>query len=415
MSDVKVSVFASTDVGMQRTGNEDAFMVSDLTTGDMSTGETATRAEANTHPVGERGSLLVVSDGMGGAAAGEIASELAVTTIRESLMESPADLEVPLRLRIATEVANERIWNHSQENPELSGMGATVTAALVHGSIVYIAQVGDSRAYLVRGDQIKQVTKDQSLVQMLIDSGAILPEQAASVPQNVIMQALGTQPTVKVAMTTVQLYRNDCLLICSDGLSNKIDAHEMKVTIEQKQDLSAAGRWLIDTANERGGEDNITVVIARFDGEALTSANGAQSITASFNTLNQDYQPENAGKMPTSMPDPGATAMLQAPEGFESEPEDQAASIADDTPSVVAQEYTPIASQEFAPIAAQELAPAEQERPRKKSYAAVWIAALISLILIAATLYFFYNQYWKTNTQPQNADEPASSEPPSQQ
>ena len=414
MSDVKVSVFASTDVGMQRTGNEDAFMVSDLTTGDMSTGETATRAEANTYPVGERGSLLIVSDGMGGALSGEIASELAVTTIRESLMESPADLETHLRLRIATEVANERIWNHAQDNPELChGMGATVTAALVHGSIVYIAQVGDSRAYLVRGDQIKQITKDQSLVQMLIDSGAILPEQAASVPQNVIMQALGTQPTVKVAMTTVQLYRNDCLLLCSDGLSNKIDAHEMKVTIDEKQDLSAAGRWLIDTANERGGEDNITVVIARFDGEALTSANGAQSITGSFNTLNQDYQPENAGKVPTSMPDPGATAMLTAPEGFEPEPEDQDTSISDDTPSVVAQEFTPIASQEFAPIAAQELA--EQERPRKKSYAAVWIAALISLILIAATLYFFYNQYWKANTQPQNADEPAASEPSSQQ
>src|ERR1044072_892583 len=103
MSDVKVSVFASTDVGMQRTGNEDAFMVSDLTTGDMSTGETATRAEANTYPVGERGSLLIVSDGMGGALSGEIASELAVTTIRESLMESPADLETHLRLRIATE------------------------------------------------------------------------------------------------------------------------------------------------------------------------------------------------------------------------------------------------------------------------------------------------------------------------
>src|SRR6185369_1109440 len=120
----------------------------------------------------------------------------------------------------------------------------------------YVAQVGDSRAYLIRRDQIKQLTKDQSLVQMLVDSGAITAEQMDSVPQNVIMQALGTQPTVKVAMTAVQLCRNDCLLLCSDGLSNKIDPHEMKVTVDQKKDLSAACRWLIETANERGGEDN---------------------------------------------------------------------------------------------------------------------------------------------------------------
>ncbi|HKP85176.1 MAG TPA: Stp1/IreP family PP2C-type Ser/Thr phosphatase [Blastocatellia bacterium] len=393
MSDVKVSVFGSTDVGMQRTGNEDAFMVADLTTGDAATG-----SEANSHDVGERGSLMVVSDGMGGAAAGEIASELAVTTIRESLMESPSDLDVAARLRIATEVANERIWNHSQENPELSGMGATVTAALVHGPVVYVAQVGDSRAYLVRGSQIKQITKDQSLAQMLIDSGAILPEQAASVPQNVIMQALGTQPTVKVAMTTVQLCRNDCLLLCSDGLSNKIDPHEMKVTVEQKKDLTAACRWLIETANERGGEDNITVVIARFDGEALGSANEVKSITASFATLNQDYLPENAGNMATSMPDPGATSMLKAPEGFELEPADSAPAFAE--------EFTP---------AAQEFAPAEQAPPPKRSYAVIWLAALISSALVAATLYFFYTHYWKATAEPQGGDQPENSEPASQE
>ncbi|HKS40360.1 MAG TPA: protein phosphatase 2C domain-containing protein, partial [Blastocatellia bacterium] len=116
MSEIKVSVFGSTDVGMQRTGNEDAFLVADLTAGAAAAG-----TEANTHSVGERGSLLVVSDGMGGAAAGEIASELAVTTIHESLMECPSDLDIPIRLRIATEVANERIWNHAQENPNFSG------------------------------------------------------------------------------------------------------------------------------------------------------------------------------------------------------------------------------------------------------------------------------------------------------
>src|ERR671926_418162 len=223
MSNIQVSVYAGTDIGMHRSGNEDAFLVADLTSGMIGLGP-----EMSTHPLGERGSLLVVSDGMGGAAAGEVASELAVTTIRESLMESPPDLDTAARLRAATETANERIWNEAQANPELNGMGATVTAVIAQSALVYIAQVGDSRAYLIRGRQIKQLTKDQSFAQMLIDAGAIQPEQAASIPQNVIMQALGTQPVVKVAMTTIRLYRNDCLLLCSDGLSNKLGPNELK-------------------------------------------------------------------------------------------------------------------------------------------------------------------------------------------
>src|SRR5215213_2529894 len=190
MDEVLVSIFASTDVGMQRAGNEDSFLVSGLNTGEADPG-----SEMRPHELGERGSMMVVSDGMGGAVAGEIASELAVKTIREALCDLPLELSLDERLVKATELANTRIWEHAQENPELSGMGATVTAVLVHSGRAYIAQVGDSRAYLVRGDQIKQLTKDQSLAQMLLDSGAIRPEQAASVPQNVIMQALGTQPT----------------------------------------------------------------------------------------------------------------------------------------------------------------------------------------------------------------------------
>ena len=161
--------------------------------------------DISAHQVGERGSLMIVSDGMGGAAAGEVASEMAVATICDSLMSEPPQAEGAGRLRAATETANQRIWDHSQENLELSGMGATVTAALVQGTSAYIAQVGDSRAYLVREGRIKQLTKDQSLAQMLFDSGAVNLEQMAAVPQNVIMQALGTQPEVKVAMSALQL------------------------------------------------------------------------------------------------------------------------------------------------------------------------------------------------------------------
>src|SRR6185436_13502489 len=119
MSDVQVSVFARTDVGMHRSGNEDSFLVADLTAGKIGLGP-----DVSSHQLGERGSLMIVSDGMGGAAAGEIASEMAVTTMRESLAQMSASTEISEQLKVAAEIANERIWNHSQENPELSGMGA---------------------------------------------------------------------------------------------------------------------------------------------------------------------------------------------------------------------------------------------------------------------------------------------------
>ncbi|MGH9825502.1 MAG: protein phosphatase 2C domain-containing protein, partial [Blastocatellia bacterium] len=193
------------------------------------------------------------------------------------------------RMKRAAETANESIWNQAQSNPSLTGMGATLTAVLVEGTSALIAQVGDSRAYMIRGDQIKQVTKDQSLIQLLMESGAIKPDQASSVPQNVIMQALGTSPIVQVAITSVQLYRNDYLLLCSDGLSNKVQTEEMKQVVQLSPDLAAGCRKLVEMANERGGEDNITVIIARFDGESLYSAaeSSNNTITGSFEVLSE--------------------------------------------------------------------------------------------------------------------------------
>jgi protein phosphatase len=229
---------------------------------------------------------------MGGAVAGEIASEIAVKAIRQSLLELPPDIVEPQRLKIATEIANESIWNEAQRNASLTGMGATVTAVLVRGCQASIAQVGDSRAYLIRGDRIKQITKDQSYAQMLVDSGAIKPEQIESVPQNVIMQALGTQPAVHVALTSVELHRNDHLVLCSDGLSGKIKAEEMRRVVQECSDLMTACRLLVDLANERGGEDNITVVLAHFDGVGLEAADQNATITDSFKALDEEMQRE---------------------------------------------------------------------------------------------------------------------------
>jgi serine/threonine protein phosphatase PrpC len=288
-NDVLVSVYARTDIGRKRSGNEDAFLIADLTSGNVGLGP-----EMITHPVGARGSLLIVSDGMGGAAAGEVASEIAVRTVRDAMLEVSGDLDVASQLRIATELANESIWNEAKRNPELAGMGATVTAVLVQGDMAYAAQVGDSRAYIIRGERIKQITKDQSYAQALLDSGIFSPEQIAKVPQNVILQALGTQPTLQVGLTAVELHRNDYLVVCSDGLSGKIGADEICNFVRQSTDLTSACRSLVDTANERGGEDNITVIVASFDGVGLDAADESTSITGSFKSLSENYRPPQA-------------------------------------------------------------------------------------------------------------------------
>jgi serine/threonine protein phosphatase PrpC len=279
--DIQVSVFARTDTGLRRAGNEDAFMIADLTTGNLGLGP-----DMRTHKIGSRGSLMVVSDGMGGAAAGEIASEMAVKIIRESLMQGIANPDVCGRLQKAAEKANEQIWNYARQHLQFKGMGATLTAVLIQQATAFIAQIGDSRAYLVRGNRIKQLTKDQSLVQALIDSGAVAPEQANTIPQNVITQALGTSPTVDVAISSVELSQGDTLIVCSDGLSNKVKDEEMVYLVQHIPDLTLLCRTLVEWANHRGGEDNITVITAKFDGELLHSA-AESSITASFQALSQ--------------------------------------------------------------------------------------------------------------------------------
>jgi serine/threonine protein phosphatase PrpC len=280
--DVKVTVSARTDAGLRRASNEDAFMIADLTTGALGLGP-----DMRTHRIGDRGSLLVVSDGMGGAAAGEIASEMAVKTIRESLMAQAPNENVMKRLRGAAAAANRRIWDYSQLNEKLKGMGATLTAVLIHQTVAFIAQVGDSRAYLVRHERIKQLTKDQSLAQALVDAGAVEPGQTGPIAQNVITQALGTAPEIDVEIVSVELCQGDVLVVCSDGLSNKVTDEELLAAVQGKADLTALCRDLVEAANRRGGEDNITLVVARLDGEMLHSAGESSTISGSFHLLRQ--------------------------------------------------------------------------------------------------------------------------------
>ena len=273
---IKVEVFAKTDLGKTRDHNEDRFLVADL-----SRREASLQPAVRAHEVGERGSLFVVADGMGGAAAGEVASEMATDTIYRQLVRGwGTEREVTAqrfayRLKEAVEVANSRIHAHAKAHPAVRGMGTTTTAVGVLGDHVYLVQVGDSRAYLIRDSQAYQLTKDQSLMQRLVEAGELTEEEAAqSERRNIILQALGPDPKVKVDLTHQEIRRGDVLVLCSDGLSGQVKKEEIAEIVNSERDLQAACDRLIALANQRGGPDNITVIIARFDGEGLRSAGG---------------------------------------------------------------------------------------------------------------------------------------------
>jgi len=228
------------------------------------------------HEVGERGSLFVVADGMGGAAAGEVASEMATKTIYEQLLSawgSERELtpqRFAYRLREAVEAANRQIHSYAAAHPELRGMGTTTTAVGILGDRFFLSQVGDSRAYLIRQGQAVQLTKDQSLMQRLVEAGELTEEEAAkSERRNIILQALGPDARVKVDLTHQEVRRGDILVLCSDGLSGSVKKEEIAEIATRERDLQAACDRLIALANQRGGPDNITVILARFDGEGL--------------------------------------------------------------------------------------------------------------------------------------------------
>lgn len=277
---VRVSVFGKTDLGRTREHNEDTFLVADLSTGNASL-----QPEVRSHQIGPRGSLFMVADGMGGAAAGELASAMAADLIYRHMAtawatDSTATAErFAYRMKEAVELANGQIYSYAREHPEVRGMGTTVTAAGVFGSDLYLTQIGDSRAYLVRGAEAIQLTKDQSLMQRLVDAGELTEDEAEqSERRNIILQALGPDPRVKVDLTYQSVRRGDTLILCSDGLSGLVRREEFATLARQYHDPPALCSALIDLANARGGQDNITVVTARFEGDGLPEPDGAEGV-----------------------------------------------------------------------------------------------------------------------------------------
>jgi protein phosphatase len=277
---VTVHVYGHTDVGRTREHNEDSFLVVDLGTDDASHPEST-----RTYRVGARCALFMVADGLGGAAAGEVASELAVNTVYEELRErwvngsgtGPDDFAAAIKA--AAEAANSRIFAYAVEHPESRGLGTTATLAGLLGDTLYLAQVGDSRAYLVRDGVARQITRDQSLMQRLVDAGELTQDEAdRSERRNIILQALGPEPSVKIDLTHQRLSRGDVLVLCTDGLSGLVKAEEIAAVITEISDLADACRELVDRANEQGGPDNITVIAARFEGEGLSMAEPHDSV-----------------------------------------------------------------------------------------------------------------------------------------
>ena len=276
---VRVEVFGRTDVGKTREHNEDSFLVADLTTRNASL-----QPEVREHEVGRRGSLFMVADGMGGAAAGELASEMATSTVFDHMANQwGSDQEVTeqrfaYRLKEAVEMANQAIHEYAKAHVEVRGMGTTTTAAGVFERALYLTQIGDSRGYLIRQGRIAQITKDQSLMQRLVDAGELTEEEAAvSDRRNIILQALGPDAHVKVDLTRQELRRGDLLVMCSDGLSGLVKKEEIQAAVTQATDLVSACKDLIALANERGGPDNITCIVARFGG-ALPEPDGSEAL-----------------------------------------------------------------------------------------------------------------------------------------
>ncbi len=254
---MKITSCGITDVGQKRQNNEDNFLIND---------------EIN---------LYVVADGMGGHVGGEFASQIAVTTIEEVIQNVEVDPEATRpdwaalgsnvaisgeKLKYAIRLAGKRIFDRTNDEPELRGMGTTTVAMLFDHNRVFLAHVGDSRAYLVRGTTVAQVTEDHSLVNEQIRLGLITKDAARNHKlKNIITRSVGYQEDVEIDTIVRPVEKGDRFILCSDGLSNLVEEHEILEVVGAAIPTEQAAQKLIDLANNRGGDDNITLIIAQVD------------------------------------------------------------------------------------------------------------------------------------------------------
>lgn len=289
---MRVRVGARTDIGRSRDHNEDGYLI--------------------------REPLFAVADGMGGHRGGEVASSVAL----ESLQQLPEDADGLLRALVdRIREANRMVLERGESDPELRGMGTTLTALVTQEQKAHVAHVGDSRAYLLRDGSLQQLTEDHSLVQRMVREGKLTPEQAGRHPQrSILTRALGVDTEIAVDELTLPILPGDRLLLCTDGLTGMIDPDRIHEILESERDPQAASDLLVEEANGAGGDDNITVVIVDFeDGPGGAAEDGA----VATGTQRQAMTPVGpvGAKAPTAPSSAEITGVVRAASVEEAEPE----------------------------------------------------------------------------------------------
>lgn len=278
-----IRIAARTDIGLVRERNEDCIILADLTNGE--------REPRAIRRIGPAGVLFGVCDGMGGAAAGEVASSIATQVLVDQMTKvqvSFSDKQFSKALEHAVEVASEAIQADAKQHVERKGMGTTCTAVATRGDRLFVAQVGDSRAYLLRQGVLKQLTKDQTLAHALMERGHLSEEQLANYQgSNPVLQVLGATEDIGVEMTELAVEPGDRLLVCSDGLHGLVNDETIaKVLTDKRGD--AACNELVELAKAAGGRDNISVVVADIDSALLTRATDFAVVLGSEQTASNE-------------------------------------------------------------------------------------------------------------------------------
>lgn len=241
-----IKTFSVTNIGRKRKLNQDYVYTSE-------------------RAVGHLPNLFIVADGMGGHKAGDYASKLAVTTMVEEIGRAEEN-EPECLLRKAIEAANTLVKGSAEKAPELEGMGTTVVAAVCDGKKLSVANVGDSRLYVVSGHEIRQITRDHSWVEEMVRRGGLGREEARNHPdKNIITRAVGAENYVKIDFFSVELKEGDMILMCTDGLTNMLDDEEIRMILDGARDIVEKAEELVRRANENGGKDNISVVLIEPD------------------------------------------------------------------------------------------------------------------------------------------------------
>jgi serine/threonine protein phosphatase PrpC len=271
-------VSGRTDIGKCRSINEDGFVITSIPSDE---------AEVAENDIAEERVLLVVADGSGGSEAGSLACELIQDYLLQELKAEWRGENSIEALRIAIERSNSHLYKRNQENHNHNYFAA-ITAVLIEGEMASIAQVGDTRAYLMRDEQLVQVTIDQTMVYQLLQKGILTKEQEKSFSYStVVLQVLGCVPEITVALTQVRLRQNDQLLLCSDGLWRKVSQDEIKEILSSDCSVAEACEKMIKSALKKGTEDNVTVVIAEAPGKALPQSVESESPDQMFTILTE--------------------------------------------------------------------------------------------------------------------------------